>query len=154
VAKRDAGNQPVNHVTVSNNTGTLREDVAKGLMVRAGLADKKEGNDFALMSLSEIARSVCVANGISVSGQSHGAIATLAMHSTSDFPSILADVANKSLRAGYDAYPRTFLPFSRKVSASDFKNINRVQLGEAPALEKVGQSGEFKHGSMGEGKES
>jgi len=154
VAKRDKENQPVPHVTVSNNTSVLRQDVAKGLMAKAGLIDRKEGNDFTAMSLVDIARAVLQAGGIAVNGMSNNAIAVQAMHTTSDFPNILADVANKSLRAGYDAYPRTFLPFSRRVSASDFKNINRMQLGEAPALEKVNEKGEYKYGTMGDGKES
>jgi hypothetical protein len=34
------------------------------------------------------------------------------------------------------------------------KQIHRLQLGEAPQLEKVNESGEFKRGSIGEGKES
>lgn len=154
VAKRDASHQPVPHVTVSNNNGLLRQDIAKGLMAKAGLIDRKESNDFTNMSLIDIARVLLQNAGIQVSGMNNNTIATQAMHSTSDFPNILADVANKSLRAGYDAYPRTFLPFTRRVSANDFKNINRMQLGEAPQLEKVNEKGEFKHGTMGDGKES
>lgn len=153
VADRDSKAQPSNFVTVNHDTSMLREDITKGLMAKAGLMDHKEGNDFTQMSLVEIAR-FCLQNaGVSVGGMNNNAIATKAMHTTSDFPNILADVANKSLRAGYDAYPRTFLPFSRRVSANDFKPINRAQLGEAPALEKVNENGEFKHGTMGDGKE-
>ena len=54
--------------------------------------------------------------------------------STSDFPAILANVANKTLRQGYEAYPRTFQPFCRQVTAQDFKPINRVMLADAPVL--------------------
>lgn len=154
VAQRDASNQPVPYVTVSNDTSTLREDVAAGLMVRAGLADSKEGNDFTQMSLAEVARFVLQACGISTHGLSNSAVASQAMHTVSDFPNILADVANKSLRVGYDGYPRTFLPFSRRVTATDFKTINRMQLGEAPELKKVNEKGEYTHGTLGDGKES
>jgi hypothetical protein len=80
-------------------------------------------------------------------------VAKLAL-STSDFPNILAEVANKTLRQAYEAYPRTFLPFSRRRSAVDFKNINAVQLGEAPSLQKVNEKGEFTHGSIAESKET
>lgn len=153
VAKRDAGNQPIPHVTVSNDTGTLRHDIAAGLMVKAGVGDS-QGNAFSVMSLVDIARTVLQAHGVSTHGMSNHAIATQAMHSTSDFPNILADVANKSLRAGYDAHPRTFLPFCRKVSANDFKPINRMQLGEAPELKKVNEKGEYTYGQMSDGKES
>lgn len=153
VAERDKKGMPSNFVTVNHDSSLLRADIAKGLEAKAGLIDIKEANDFTQMSLVEIAR-MCLQNaGMNVSGMNNNAIATKAMHTTSDFPNILADVANKSLRAGYDAYPRTFLPFTRRVSANDFKAINRMQLGEAPALEKVNEKGEFKHGTMGDGKE-
>ena len=36
---------------------------------------------------------------------------------TSDFPNILANVANKTLRQAYEAAPRTFVPFCRQVTA-------------------------------------
>ncbi|MBF0214595.1 MAG: hypothetical protein HQM00_13705, partial [Magnetococcales bacterium] len=71
-----------------------------------------------------------------------------------DFPGILANVANKTLRTAYEAAPRTFQPFCRQVTANDFKAMNRVQLGEAPALNKVNEGGEYKRGPLGEGKES
>ena len=63
--------------------------------------------------------------------------------STSDFPAILANVANKTLRMGYEAYPRTFQAFSRQVTAQDFKPINRVLLADAPALQKLNEKGEY-----------
>jgi phage major head subunit gpT-like protein len=40
------------------------------------------------------------------------------------------------------------------VLATDFKSMHRVQLGEAPQLLEVGESGEFKRGTLGESKES
>jgi hypothetical protein len=63
--------------------------------------------------------------------------------STSDFPAILANVANKTLRQGYEAYPRTFQPFCRQVTAQDFKPINRVLLADAPALQALNEKGEY-----------
>jgi len=104
-------------------------------------------------SLIELARSFLETEGERVRGISRDEIATRALHSTSDFPEILAAVTNKTLRDAYEAAPRTYQPIARRTSASDFKDINRLQLGEAPQLEKVNESGEFKRGSMGEAKE-
>lgn len=73
--------------------------------------------------------------------------------STSDFPNILANVANKTLRMGYQAAPQTFRPLVRVVTVPDFKPVSRVQLGEAPKLERVLESGEFKRGAMGDAAE-
>lgn len=74
--------------------------------------------------------------------------------SSSDFPVILGNVINTSLRAGYDQAPQTFRPLVREVSAADFKAINRAQLGEGPAFDKINESGEYKRGSLVEAKES
>ena len=81
-------------------------------------------------------------------------MATRALHSTSDFPEILAAVTNKILRQAYEAYPRTFLGFCRQVLATDFKAMHRVQMGEAPQLLKVSEGGEFQRGTLAESKES
>jgi HK97 family phage prohead protease len=72
---------------------------------------------------------------------------------TSDFPLILADVANKSLRAAYTEAPATYTAIGRRVPLPDFKPVRRTQLGEAPQLKKVNEHGEFTTGSVGEGKE-
>jgi len=63
--------------------------------------------------------------------------------STADFPAIVANVANKTLRQSYEAYPRTFQPLCRQVTAQDFKPINRVLLADAPALQKLNEKGEY-----------
>jgi len=76
------------------------------------------------------------------------------MHSTSDFPVLLANVANKSLRMGYEAAPRTFTAFTRQVSLNDFKAASRINFGDAPSLERVNEHGEFKRGTIGETAES
>jgi phage major head subunit gpT-like protein len=76
------------------------------------------------------------------------------MLGTSDFPAILANVANKTLRQAYDMAPSRHKEFTREISAVDFKPMTRTQLGEAPQLLAVNASGEIKRGSIGDGKET
>tara|TARA_R110000787_G_scaffold143488_5_gene257284 strand:- start:55641 stop:57668 length:2028 start_codon:yes stop_codon:yes gene_type:complete len=106
------------------------------------------------MTLMELARESLANVGENTRGMSRDEVATRALHSTSDFPEILSAVTNKTLRQAYDVYPRTFTLFCRQVLATDFKAMHRVQLGEAPQLLKVNESGEFKRGTLGESKES
>jgi hypothetical protein len=106
------------------------------------------------MTLMELARESLGNAGVNTRGLSRDAVATRALHSTSDFPEILSAVTNKTLRQAYEAYPRTFMLFCRQVLATDFKAMHRVQLGEAPQLLEVSESGEFKRGTLGESKES
>jgi hypothetical protein len=106
------------------------------------------------MTLVEHAREFLSSSGVNVRGMSRDEIATRALHATSDFPEVLAAVTGKTLRQAYDAYPRTYVPFCRQVLATDFKAMHRVQLGEAPQLVKVNEGGEFKRGTLAEGRES
>ena len=106
------------------------------------------------MTLMELARESLGNAGANTRGLSRDEVATRALHTTSDFPEILSAVTNKTLRQAYDAYPRTFMLFCRQVLATDFKAMHRVQLGEAPQLLEVAESGEFKRGTLGESKES
>ena len=136
---------------------TRREAAANALLHRYSptlfqLTDA--ARQFRGMTLMELARESLGEAGVNTRGMSRDEVATRALHSTSDFPEILAAVTNKTLRQAYEAYPRTFLAFCRQVLATDFKAMHRVQMGEAPQLLKVNESGEFKRGTIGESKES
>jgi len=109
--------------------------------------------DWRGLSLIELARSFLETEGVRVRGLTRDEIATRALHSTSDFPLILSNVTNKTLRAAYDVAPRTFAPIARRTTVADFKDVHRLQLGEAPQLEKVNESGEYKRGTIGEAQE-
>lgn len=72
------------------------------------------------------------------------------MHSTSDFPLILGNTINRSLRAAYDAVEPTWQPLGRQANFADFRARTSVALGEASRLEKVKEGGEYKYGSLPE----
>src|SRR5690606_25767713 len=86
-------------------------------------------------------------------GMSKAEIAVQALQSTSDFPNILENVVTKTLRAGYQAAARTFVPFSRQATLPDFKQISRAQLGGTPNLKRVLEGAEYEHGTIGDGAE-
>ena len=134
----------------------------------AGVELTDQGREYRGMSLLEIGRDLLEAHGVRTRGMAKhdlaGAMLSMrseggyesrsgGMMSTSDFPNVLANVANKTLRAGYAAAPQTFRPLVRVVTVPDFKPVSRVQLGEAPQLEKVNEHGEFKRGKMGDAAE-
>ena len=100
-----------------------------------------------------MARDILASEGVRVRGLSRDELATRALHSTSDFPLILSNVTNKTLRAAYETAPRTFAPIARRTTVADFRDVHRLQLGEAPQLEKVNESGEYKRGTLGEAQE-
>ncbi len=113
----------------------------------------ESGRDYAYLSLFDMARVCLEAKGIRTGGLSRNELAMRGLHSTSDFPEILANVLNKTLRAGYQAAPQTWKPFTREVFVNDFKEISRTNLGDAANLELVPEGGEVKRGTMSEAAE-
>lgn len=122
------------------------------------------GRKYRGMSLMDTARVYLQGRGIRVTDMPKKELAGVAlglvdvrsggMHTTSDFANLLADVANKTLRAAYEEQPQTFRPLVRVVQVPDFKSVNRVQLGDAPALLEVAEHGEFKTGTTSDAKET
>ncbi len=116
--------------------------------------------EFRGMTLLEMSRHALERSGISTRGMSRMELAgavfqqrAAGLHATGDFTAILANVANKTLRGAYTSTPRTFGSWARRATITDFKPVQRTQLGGAPDLEKVLESGEFQYGTMGEAKE-
>jgi hypothetical protein len=104
------------------------------------------------LSLLEMAREACTLSGINWRGLSRDEVATVALRGSgqkfgaetvADFPAVLANVANKTLRQAYQAWPQTFKAFCRQVTAADFKPVHRVQLNDLTALNKLTDKGEY-----------
>jgi phage head maturation protease len=86
-------------------------------------------------------------------GMSKDDIAKRAL-ATSDFPLILSNIANKTLRSSYDYNTDSFRPFVREKFVADFKSINSLQLSSGAPLEQVNEKGEFKNGVLNESGET
>lgn len=141
--------------TVTDERDTIRAGMTEAILHRVDPANKltDNGKRFRGMTLMELAKESLEKSGVSVRGLTNMEVATRAMHGTSDFPIITADVANKTLRRGYENAARTFQAWARQTTTPDFKDIRRVQLGDAPSLEKVLEHGEFTRGTIAEGQE-
>ncbi len=154
--------------TVSVGTdGTDKRRAAMGdaLSLRAGQRVEKPADgamDFRGMSLLRMAEEQLVSEGVSTRGMSSRQIAETALnigarayHTSSDFPIILGNTINRTLRAAYELQPRTFMPFCRRGSASDFREMTRAQIsGVVGNFDEVLEGAEYKYGSMDEAKES
>lgn len=137
---------------ITNDEGDkLRETMSATLLHRYEPTRYKDqapaAREWMGYSLMEMSRECLKRKGESLSGKGSGEIAQLAL-TTSDLPNILADVANKTLRAGYENYPNTFAAFTRRATATDFKNVHRTQLSGAPALLPINEHGEIKQGFL------
>jgi hypothetical protein len=168
----ERGDKPLsnkNEIQVGDNNKSelFNRGIVNAVMHRANPATVKlteEGRHFRGMRMSQIAAEVLEAAGIKTRGMSSSEIASKVLshdfhirageHGTGDFSSLMADVANKTLRQAYEETEQTFKPFVRQVTAPDFKNINRVQLGEFASLEKVNEHGNLQYGTISDSKET
>ena len=133
----------------------LTRNLADALFARmTGAAPVEQARQYMGNTLADDARAILVARGESVSGMSREANLERAMHTTSDFPNLLTATGNRSLRAAYEVAQSPLKLISRQTTSVDFRPINRLQLGEVGALEKLTESGEVKSVTRGEAKES
>lgn len=77
-----------------------------------------------------------------------------AFHTTSDFPGLLENVANKSMLARYGAANQTFKTIALQKNFSDFKVHSVVRPGDFPTLLQVAETGAIKAGTISESKET
>lgn len=105
------------------------------------------------MTIPDLARDCLRRAGISTTGLAVDSLVTRAL-TTSDFPGILGDAVNRSLRQAYTVAPSGARLLARQTTARDFRAKRRAILGEAPALEKVNEHGEFRSGAVNEAVET
>lgn len=124
--------------------------VQASLMARAGLAKDDPANNYRGYSLVEIARASVERAGRSTRDMSKLEVVGAGFTSTSDFPSLLSNIANKALLLGWGEAPETFDRWTRPGVLTDFKPTKRVDLNEFSALAVVPQDGEYKQGTIGD----
>ncbi|MDP3651054.1 MAG: Mu-like prophage major head subunit gpT family protein [Rhodoferax sp.] len=130
--------------------------------VSTGVKLDDNGRNYRGMSLLEMGREFLEAHGHSTRGLDRMTLAGRMLNfraggpmGTSDFSSLFANVANKRLRSAYDENAGTYALWARKApNAPDFKSMSVVQIAGAPDLLQVNEAGEFKYGSMSDGKET
>ena len=146
-----------------DETDKMRTGMEEALLHRADPANKiAEGNEFKGMSLVRMGEAIITGSGGSVKGLSPRQIAETSLnlraggyHSTSDFPLVLGNTVNRTLRKEYARLPQTFKPFTTASTVPNFKLKTVVQLGDiSSGLDRVVGGGEYKYGTMTEGGES
>ncbi len=144
----------------------VARDMEAAILHRAAPSKHKlpeTARGFRGLSLLDMARQSIEMAGGTTRGMDRDAVARMAlnvtsfsqqraagMHSTSDFPLILGNTINRSLRAAYEAIEQTWMPLGRQSNFPDFRERTSVALGEASRLEKVLEGGEYKYGTLPE----
>jgi hypothetical protein len=111
-----------------------------------GEAPSEQARQFVGLTAVEVCRELLRIRGQSTFG-SAGVIAERAM-TTSDFPALMGDAANRSMRMAYDSVPSALKQVARQITAPDFRTIHKIQLSAVPTLLPVNEAGEFHTGVL------
>ena len=101
-------------------------------------------------SMVELAREALQREGLKANFGDNMELARAAINSTSTFPAIMSNLANKSVMTGFNEAETTYQIWAGKGSNRDFKEAARVALSEAGNLELVPEGGQFQQDFLGE----
>jgi phage head maturation protease len=161
LAKRSA--PPIRTEQVRVEMGDSQDDPAlrarqMGEALYARINPRHELSDparrYAYATPVDMAKELLALRGESTMALSPASLVTRALHTTSDFPTILGDTVGRVLRDAYQAAPSGIRRLGRQTTARDFRAVNKIMLGEAPLLEKLNEHGEIKAGTMAEAREA
>lgn len=133
-----------------NRMAEFKAAATDALLIRAGIQVKEPHpalRDVRGMSVVALAERILSMRGESTRDLSPAQVLARGM-STSDFTNLLANVAGKSLRDGYENAPATHMQWTAEREVPDFKPQTLVSLSEAPGLLPVPELGEYKHGAL------
>lgn len=146
---------PARGISVTRDEGdTVTRAISDALAYRLHTISEPTdfGRKFMRRRSVDMLEAYLVSRGVQTDYLTPGQIIDRAFHSTSDFPNILADVANKRLLAGYAEEPQTFKAFCTQRNLGDFKPHNNVQLQGKLTLTKTLEGGEYTGMTLVEGK--
>jgi len=144
------------------------EGAERALEFKVGLIQGREAtnemskNEFAYLSMPELAREYLRRSGIDTTGMSRydvvgyalrpdmapGGRRDLVGHGPSDFTNLLANTAGKSLMMGFNETDETWNVWTRTGNLPDYKQQDRVNMSNFGDLEEIPAGGEYKAGTM------
>lgn len=122
-------------------------------------APAPESREFANIGFHGLMREIAVANGVKGVHRMSGAdLAEMFLgggrinmtHSTSDFPLILVNSANKSVQGLFGQYPNTWSSWTNEVDVADFKTITSAFAGQFPEVSAIAEGAPYTYGSIAE----
>ncbi len=159
-------------LTMTACRAALNGDEAKLEKYFPTASRSKAADSFKHATLFDMASEYVRARGVQTLGLTRDQIAICAMfgpekagiraapggaayHGTGSFSNLTLDAVNKSMMIGYSEAPATWRgPMKQGQSATDFKNIHRMQLGAIPNLPVWNDSVRPDMASMADGKET
>ena len=151
------GRGPMNgggHVVITQDErDSRRAAMSAALQARLGRPDANamQGNPFANLSLSEMARSCAEAAGVDTRGMAAEQYIMAAItHTSSDFPLLVGNTFETALLRGFDSVPEVYDQITRTVPVANFNKQSLAGLGQFIGIEKVPEGDEYPYGTFTE----
>lgn len=125
----------------------LAHRMAPGRVKLEGRASEYRG-----LPLVDLVAEVAAARGERIGTRDRTALAERAM-TTSDFPAILADAANKTMLANYGAAEPTYRKWAANRPFTDFREHSFLRVGDFPQFSETAETGELAFGTFSENRE-
>jgi hypothetical protein len=93
-------------------------------------------------------------HGVNPVGRANTALAVWALHSTSDFPLLLENAANKTLMPAYEEEPHTWRQIATQRNLPDFKDAKSYSIAADLVPKELKEGGEYESATMAEGRAS
>lgn len=139
---------------ITDERDTFRMRAAEGLFAHfAQQAPAEAGREFHSLGLQGMLRECLAMAGV---GNAHRLSGEALYdrfrqeHTTSDFPLILRDAANKRLMTRFAAYPATWRGWTEEIDVNDFKSINVADIGRFPKLSDKPEGASVRYGAVTE----
>jgi len=140
---------------VEDERDKFRSAAEIGLLIRSGMnvqeEQRKIGMDVAGFTMLEMARTCLRMANLKHTGDVRDVVGRAL--TTSDFPYILANVANKSLFEGWQTAGETWSQWCATGSVSDFKTYYSPRISEFSSLDEIAEMEEYKYGKRTEAQE-
>ena len=157
-ARRDASAQTNGRVPARGGNGVtmiraMGDALVHQMAPSAQLSDA--GREFRGMGMLRMAEEIFAQSGVNTRGMSRVELVERALHTTSDFSALMGGVLQRRLRMAYEENVPSYRIWARRApNAPDFRAMEVVQLSAMPDLLKTSEAGEFKYGTMSDGKVS
>lgn len=170
VRKKEGTPNPAHINVVTDEGDTKRAAMAAAIQHRAGVLKElpAAAREYRGMNMLAMAAECVEMAGGKTRGMTPSEIALAAlnarsmrtraggpgMHTTSDFPNLLANTAAKALGDSYGSARRSFTVWARRRTLPDFKSFRVINLSGAPQLQQIAavgqEAGEITFGTIGE----
>ncbi len=157
-AEKKPETQPVNTVVRVTGDGQdrFRAGVEKAILAHAGLEKRDDRSEFrGINTLAKLGAQCLHEAGVRLSGadaldKEVIAKRVMAAHTTTDFPLIMQNVANKLVMKGFEEEDEIYEQICDDMSVTDYKQVALVDANMWPSLDKVEEGAEYTYATFGE----